>query len=360
MNAVEVHELHKSFNGLAVLRGLNLAVPRGKVYGLLGANGAGKSTLMHLLLGFLRPDAGYVRVLGTTDLERTRGRVGYLPERLRYHLRYSAREYLHYLGQFNSMPDTQLRARIDEELRSFDLLDVADRRMETYSKGMLQRLGIAQALLLDPELVLIDEPTSGLDQTGQREMIDVLAEVRRRGHTVLLTTHMLHEVEHACDLVGILADGTLAIETEVAGLRGPGRNVTITVPPLSPALAAQITSLSPAVQYAGREISIAPNDPALQAQVLRALLDASVVIIALEASQRPIEELYTRAVRGAPINLPLPAVPPPAAETALPPNGIFAPPDHPDALAPKPAHANAEAALLQKLLRGEPQEDVEP
>src|SRR6266487_4346319 len=164
MYAIETENLYKSYDGLAVLRGLDLRVPPGQVYGILGPNGAGKSTLIHLLLG---------------------------------------------------------------------LLDVADRLLSTYSKGMLQRLGIAQALLTDPEILLIDEPTSGLDPAGQREMLDLLAEVRSRNRTIFLTTHYLDEIDVLCDTVGILYGGKLAAELDVQSLRVPGRNVLIKVDQLS-------------------------------------------------------------------------------------------------------------------------------
>jgi ABC-2 type transport system ATP-binding protein len=300
MYAIETENLGKSFDGVRVLRGLNLAVPTGQVYGILGPNGTGKSTLIHLLLGFLKPTTGMLRVLGERDLERIHGRIGYLPERLRYHLRYTGREYLRYLGRFNDMREPQLRARVDEELRTVGLLDAADRLLNTYSKGMLQRLGVAQALLNDPELLLIDEPTSGLDPAGQREMLDLLAEVRARGHTIFLATHILDEAEQLCDTIGILFDGKLAHEVDGHTLRAPGRDVVINVAGLTPELVLRLQRLDPAVRCHGYEISLRPNTPELQIKVLRTLLDADVPIVALQPRSNPLEDLYLSVVRGAP------------------------------------------------------------
>jgi ABC-2 type transport system ATP-binding protein len=349
MNAIETYRVYKSFDGLEVLRGVDLRVPDGTTYGLIGANGVGKSTLIRLLLGFLRPDRGTVRVLGSSNPEHVLGRVGYLPERLRYHLRYTAREYLRYLGQFNGMREPQLSARIHDELRFFDLANAADQRLDTYSKGMLQRLGIAQALLADPELVLIDEPTSGLDPSGQREMLDVLAGVRRRGHTILLTTHLLHEIEYACDVVGILSGGVIAFETDVAALQQPGRSVVITVPPLPAALVAQLLQVSPDVRYSDREITIEPNSLPLQTRVLRFLLDANVPIMALVPRRRPLEDIFMRVMHGETVEVP-PDLPQPTGMD----NGMFAPPGHPDAAAhQQPATAPANDSLLQELLQHE-------
>src|SRR5919108_3292819 len=247
MFAIETENLHKSYDSLAVLRGLDLRVPTGQVYGILGPNGTGKSTLIHLLLGFLKPNKGELRVLGERDLEKVRGRMGYLPERLRYHLRFTGREYLRYLGRFSDMREPRLSARVDEELRAMGLLDAADRLLSTYSKGMLQRLGVAQALLTDPEILLIDEPTSGLDPAGQREMLDLLTEMRGRGHTIFLATHFLEEAAQLCDQVGILFGGKLATEVDVQSLQAPGRRVLISVADLPQELAQRLQRLSSSV-----------------------------------------------------------------------------------------------------------------
>jgi ABC-2 type transport system ATP-binding protein len=356
MNAIETHHVYKSFEGLEVLRGVNLRVPAGTSYGLIGSNGVGKSTLMRLLLGFLRPDQGVVRVLGSSDPQRILGRVGYLPERLRYHLRYTGREYLRYLGQFNGVREPQLSARINDELRFFDLTSAADRRLDTYSKGMLQRLGIAQAMLADPELVLIDEPTSGLDPSGQREMLDLLAGVRQRGHTILLTTHMLHEIEHACNVVGILSGGVIAFETNVAALQQLGQNIAINVPPLPDAFVARLRQISPAVRYVGREITIEPNSLTLQTRVLRFLLDANVPIISLFPLRRPLEDIFMRVISGETVELPAPPELPQATGVS---NGMFAPPGHPDATAhQQQASAPANDDLLQALLQHEKHDEA--
>jgi ABC-2 type transport system ATP-binding protein len=343
MYAIETENLYKSYDGLAVLRGLDLRVPEGRVYGILGPNGAGKSTLVHLLLGFLKPTSGTLRVLGEHDLENIRGRVGYLPERLRYHLRYSGREYLRYLGRFSDMREPQLSARVDEELRAIGLLDVADRLLNTYSKGMLQRLGIAQALLTDPDMLLIDEPTSGLDPAGQREMLDLLAGVRGRGHTIFLATHFPEEAEQLCDHVGILFGGKLAHEVDVHALRVPGRDVVIKVAALPPELALHVQRLSPAVRCNGREISLRPNTPDLQARVLRALLDAEAPIIALEPRSNLLEELYLSIVRGDPTGSPL---------DESPPNSMFAPPGHSD-IAPAPESGTGDATPAARTASGD-------
>lgn len=351
MNAIELDNLHKEFDGLAVLRGVELRVGQGEIYGLLGTNGAGKSTLMHLLLGFLRPDRGQIRILGTTNIERVCGRIGYLPERLRYHLRYSAREYLRFLGGFNGMTGEELRRRVDDELAAVGLSEAADRQLATFSRGMLQRVGIAQALLHEPELLLIDEPTGGLDPAGQAEMLNLLADLRRRGCSVLLTTHYLLEIEQVCDRVGVLAEGRMAAEANVAALQTASRDVLITVPEMPVALVERLAHLSPAVRIEQRAIMISPNTAALQAHVLRALLDADVAVLGLAPQQTPLADLYNRAIRGEDVRSLYQSS---ADTTALPaepalPDALFAPPGHPDA-AP---HRNGDSLLNELLQRSD-------
>ncbi|MEN9937964.1 MAG: hypothetical protein RLZZ387_4543, partial [Chloroflexota bacterium] len=252
------------------------------------------------LLGFLRPNGGRVRVLGAADPSRVAGRVGYLPERLRYHLRYTGREYLRYLGQFSDMAGPALESRVEEQLHRVGLLDAGDRMLGTYSRGMLQRLGVAQALLHEPALLLFDEPTSGLDPAGQREMLDLLAAMRGSSHTILMTTHYLDEAEQLCDRVGVLFDGRLAAESDAEQLRAPGRSVQIAVAGLTTELAAHLRQIAPAVRCGEASVTINPNTPAIQAAVVRALLDAGVPIISLEPRGRPLEELYMRAIQETP------------------------------------------------------------
>ena len=351
MPAIELEQIYKSYAGTAVLRGLTLRIEQGEIYGLLGPNGAGKSTLMHLLLGFLQPERGRVRVLGTSDLAQNLGKIGYVPERLRYHLRFSAREYLRLLGGLDDLRGAALTARIESELVAVGLSEVADRAMATYSRGMLQRVGIAQALLHDPALLLIDEPTGGLDPLGQQELLGLLAGVRQRGCSVLLATHYLDEIERVCDRVGILYDGTIAAEFPVAALRGPGYRIQITIDSMDVALAERLRTLSSAVQVEATRITIEPNSQPLQARVLRLLLDANVTILELETRIGQLAALYARVTSGQSLDglVAMPVVAAPAERTVIP-NGLFAPPGHPDFTS---VAANGDPLLRELLQRNE-------
>lgn len=347
MTAIELEHIYKAYDSAPVLRGLNLRIEQGEIYGLLGPNGAGKSTIMHLLLGFLKPNSGRLRVLGTRDLARNLGRVGYVSERLHYPLRFTAREYVRFLGQLDDLREPALSQRVTSELAMVGLSEAADRPMATYSRGMLQRVGIAQALLHDPALLLIDEPTGGLDPQGQRDMLALLTGMRQRGCSVLLATHYLNEIEQVCDRVGILYEGQIAAEYPVAALRGPGYEVHITVDALPEITAERLRQLASAVRIEQHEIIIEPNTQPLQARVLRVLLEAEVAIIKLESRIRPLAALYSRVTNGEPFDdiVPNPQSSAPALAADSLPNGLFAPPGHPDAV---PVAAND--PLLNELL----------
>jgi ABC-2 type transport system ATP-binding protein len=358
---IEIDDLHKAYGDLAVLRGVDLRVGAGEVVGLLGPNGAGKSTLLHLILGFLKPDRGRIRVLGSRDLEGVRIRIGYVPERQRYHTHLSPREYLQFLGATSGLTGAALKARIDEELVAVGLSDAADRRLGAFSKGMLQRVGIAQALLTDPDLLIIDEPTSGLDPSGQREVIDLLTEVRSRGHAILLCTHYLHEVDMLCDRVAVLTRGQIVAEASVVNLRGPGASVSIHTGQVPLELRRQIEALHTAIRTDRFEVRISPNSHILQANVLRLLLDANIEIVALEPLESPLEQLYLQAVRGdrAPADLATvtpglpPGLPPITTSIDVPPRPEAAP----DAEAPdQPARREGDT-LLHELLRRNTEKD---
>jgi ABC-2 type transport system ATP-binding protein len=351
-DVIEIGDLYKAYGDLPVLQGLSLRVGAGEAFGLLGPNGSGKTTLIHLLLGFLRPTRGQISVLGSSNLERSRPRIGYIPERQRYHTRYTAREYLRFLGEFSGLSGATLRARVESELEAVGLTEAANRGLGTFSKGMLQRLGVAQALLTDPDLLLIDEPTSGLDPAGQREILALLAQVRGRGHTLFLCTHYLHEAELLCDRVGVLAGGRIATEAAVASLRGATSSVRILVGALPPDLRARLEALDAGVRCDGLQVRLSPNTPMLQEAALRAILDAGVVITALEPLESPLERLYLQAVRGAP------PLPPPAHDEAAERPAPAAPPWATTLpAAPQAEQRRGEGDTLLNELLGRKQED---
>lgn len=299
MHAVEIKNLFKSYGGRDVLRDVTFHVQPGEVYGILGPDGAGKSTLLHILMGFLKPMAGTVRLLGSENLATVRGRVGYVPEQMTiYHLHCTAREYLSFLGVFSAMDDETLPARVDEELAHVGLRDAADKKLTTFSSGMIQRLTLAQALLTDPELVLIDDPTSGADSSLHHDLIEMLSRLRSQGITLLICTHHLDMIEHLCDRVGVLIQGRLVSEADVSQVRGLGNSVNIRVSHMTPDLRNHLRNIAPSSVHCGEYVvTLRPNNHTLQATVIRTLLDADVAILGLESLERPLELLYTEAIR---------------------------------------------------------------
>ena len=205
---IQTRSLRKRFGAKLAVADLSLSVEQGEVFGFLGPNGAGKTTSLKMLLGLVEATAGKGTVLGAPIGDReTRRRVGFLPEHFRFQEWLTGRELLHFHGRLVGLRGSELNSRADELLARVDLLDAAHRAVKTYSKGMMQRVGLAQALLARPELVFLDEPTSGLDPLGRLLVRDIIRELKAGGTTVFLNSHLLGEVEATCDRVVFVKAG---------------------------------------------------------------------------------------------------------------------------------------------------------
>jgi ABC-2 type transport system ATP-binding protein len=218
-SAIETRELRKEFGRIVALAGLTMTVERGEVFGFLGPNGAGKTTAVKLLLGLSRPTAGEGLVMGAPlgDVAARR-RIGYLPELFRYQGWMNAREVLALHCELARLPRAGWAPEIDAALDLVGLADRADDRVGTFSKGMQQRLGLGVALLGRPELVVLDEPTSALDPVGRQDVRRIIGELRDRGTTVFLNSHLLTEVERVCDRVAVVDHGRVVAELSMAEL----------------------------------------------------------------------------------------------------------------------------------------------
>ena len=218
--AVAVHGLTKIFpvpfhptRRVVAVKDLNVRIEPGEVYGLLGPNGSGKSTTLKIILGLVSPTRGRTEIFGRDSrLVESREAVGFLPENPYFYKYLSGAETLRFFGRLCGMTGATLKSRVNELLDLVGLNKARDRRLGTYSKGMLQRIGLAQALIYDPRLVVLDEPTAGVDPAGSREIRDLIMDLKRRGITVLLSSHLLAQAQEICDRIGILADGALVRE----------------------------------------------------------------------------------------------------------------------------------------------------
>ena len=222
---------------------LDLKVEAGQVYGLLGPNGSGKSTTIKVLLGLLEPTAGEARVFGvaSTRVEARRD-VGYLPEAPYFYRHLSGRELVRFYGRMCGLGGSELEGRLADVLTLVDMSTAADRRVGTYSKGMLQRIGLAQALVHDPRLLILDEPTAGVDPVGSAAISALILNLKSRGKTVLITSHLLGQIEDICDRVAILDRGKLILEGAVPELVGQADRQALVVDALPAAELAELRS----------------------------------------------------------------------------------------------------------------------
>jgi len=276
MDAIRTENLTKKYNlgwrrgRLLALDRLNLQVRPGEVYGLLGPNGSGKSTALKLILDLVAPTAGGAWIFGVPcDRVVSRLHVGFLPENPYFYRYLTAVETLEFYGKLCGMGGTPLRRRIDELLELVGLAGARDRRLAGYSKGMLQRIGLAQAMIHDPQLLLLDEPTAGVDPIGSRDIRDLVLRLKHLGKTVLLSSHLLAQVQDVCDRIGVLNLGRLILEGEVGQLIKDQRRLNITVQDLPEAGRARVEQ---AVRAAGGTVvSVDHPETTLEALFLDAL-----------------------------------------------------------------------------------------
>jgi len=219
----ELENVARNFGAVKAVEGLTLSLARGEVMGFLGTNGAGKTTTIKMLLGFIAPSGGTLRVLGGSPTDSAiRARIGYMPETAYYYPYLNARELLSFYGGICGLDRRTIRRRTDELLETVDLASAAKRPLKTYSKGMLQRAGIAQALLNDPDLLVLDEPFTGLDPLARIRFRELMRDLRAKGKSIFFSSHELGETELLCDRVAIVREGRCLYQGAVKELAGDG------------------------------------------------------------------------------------------------------------------------------------------
>lgn len=248
--AVEIRNLVKDFKTsfkrqpLRAVDDVSIRIMPGEVYGLIGPNGSGKSTTMKALLGLVAPTSGQCAIFGKDSLKvDSRNEVGFLPENPYFYKHLSGKETLEFYGKLCGIRGSTLKDRVAELLELVDLTDASHRRIGGYSKGMLQRIGLAQALIQRPRLVILDEPTAGVDPIGSREIRDLIFKLREQGITVFLCSHLLEQVQEVCDHVGIIFRGKMVKEGRLEDLIAIEDQTELILKDADPALIAEITAL---------------------------------------------------------------------------------------------------------------------
>jgi ABC-2 type transport system ATP-binding protein len=290
---IETHALRKQFGETLAVAGLSLSVGAGEIFGFLGPNGAGKTTSIKMLLGLITPTSGTGTMLGAPLGERAaRARVGFLPEHFRFHDCLTARELLRLHGRLYGMRGLPLESRIELLLGRVDMLDAADRPLRGYSKGMTQRAGLAQALLNEPALVFLDEPTSGLDPLGRLLVRDIIAELRARGTTVFLNSHLLGEVEATCDRVAFVKQGCVVHELTI-GDAASSLDVEIRVSPMDAVVLAGLETFGDGVVQLGADrVRMRVAEERRLPELTRWLVEQKRDVYAISGRRRSLEDWF--------------------------------------------------------------------
>ncbi|MGH9573639.1 MAG: ATP-binding cassette domain-containing protein, partial [Candidatus Acidiferrales bacterium] len=277
------------------MRSLSLTVPRGSIFGFLGPNGAGKSTSIKMLLGLVRPTSGEAQVLGAPagDVE-TRRKIGFLPEHFQFYKWLTPDELLRLHGQLCGMTAAQLKKKIPALLDLVGLTPHRDKRVGEFSKGMLQRIGLAQALIHDPELIFLDEPTSGLDPMGRKLVRDIIRAQRDRGATVVLNSHLLGEVEVTCDNVSFLKDGQIIATHDISTLGAEEVRVTVHARRLSIETVAGLSALTTSAVLEGEHLSITALSSNALPEIVRYLAASGADLYSFVPEKLSLEDVFVR------------------------------------------------------------------
>ncbi len=297
MNVIDIHDVWKTYRGgVQALGGISLQVPQGQIFGFLGPNGAGKSTLVKVLTSIVKPNKCQGTMLGMPIGHKpTLAKVGYLPEHARFPEYLKGREVIQYVAGLSGVPKSRARVKADELLELVGMSDWANKKMGTYSKGMKQRIGLAQALVNDPEIVFLDEPTDGVDPRGRKEMRDVLEKMRDQGRTVFINSHLLGELEMICDSVAIMDRGTLVTQGSIAELTAKSQRIELDYQgSLSPDLTQRLHSMG--AESAQQTLTIYQKSIPEVQSIIDALRKEQVTIARVQEVRQNLEDFFISSV----------------------------------------------------------------
>ena len=293
--AIETHGLRKVFGSKVAVRGLSLQVRRGEIFGFLGPNGAGKSTSMKMLLGLVKPSSGHAKILDQPfSSVAVRRKIGFLPEDFRFYDWLTASELLTLHGRLCGLTPAQLRDRVPAFLDLVGLMAHRERRLRGFSKGMMQRIGLAQALIHEPELVFLDEPTSGLDPMGRRLVRDIIRDQRKRGATVFLNSHLLSEVEITCDTVVFIKQGEVIGSRDLHGAPDTEIHVHIRAQNLRQEILSGLAQWTTSAQLTGEILILSTRSMDTLPEILRFLVSSGVDVFEFTPRRLSLEESFLK------------------------------------------------------------------
>ncbi len=301
--AIETKDLTKNYGKVTVVDHLNLHVKETEVFGLLGPNGAGKTTTILMMLGLTEPVSGSVRVFGfdsTREPIKVKRIVGYLPETVGFYDNLTARENLEFIADLNNISRAESKQRVDKALEMVGLTAERDMLTGKFSRGMKQRLGIADVLIKEPKLIILDEPTSGLDPQGINQLLDLIAGLPKMGTTVLLSSHQLYQVQRVCQSIGILSKGKMVIEGSIDELGREamaGGRYIIEIETAEPK--AELADIVRKVQGVekveadGNILKISTNSD-LRSQIAKAVVDSNALLVQMKLHEFSLDDIYMK------------------------------------------------------------------
>jgi ABC-2 type transport system ATP-binding protein len=295
--AIQTRNLRKDFGAKVAVCDLSLEVPRGEVFGFLGPNGAGKSTSIKMLVGLVSPTAGLANVLGMpAGNVETRRKIGFLPEHFRFYDWLTPTELLRLHGRLYGMSGAKLRERVPAYLELVGLTPHRNRKLQDFSKGMLQRIGLAQALINEPDLIFLDEPTSGLDPIGRRLVRDIIKAQRERGATVFLNSHLLSEVEVTCDRVAFIKHGEVLQTHQLKDFDQGGTQLTVRARRLKAEVTKSLDNWATCVRVEGELLTLSVASADKVPEIVRHLVAGGADVLEVTPQKLSLEELFLQIV----------------------------------------------------------------
>ena len=304
---IRIENLTKSFSQgfiphkVRALDHLNLTVNRGEVFGYLGPNGAGKTTTIKLLMNLIFPDQGQAWIMGENVVERTRARqrVGFLPDQPYFYEYLTGREFLDFCGQLCGVPKSLREKRGAELLELLGMTEASKMQLRKYSRGMLQRIGLAQALINDSDLLILDEPMTGLDPVGRKEVRDIILDLKARGKTIFFSSHILSDAELICDRVGILLKGKLIAVGRLDELvRKQVKSVEITASNLDPTTLERLRPLAQRLMVQDEKVLLQVGSEEKSFQVTKMITEGGGRVHAIVPQRETLEDIFMREMRG--------------------------------------------------------------